>query len=76
MTNKGQATVESVLLITLGLFIALTLTNAANNQKWLASFIERPWKNLDGMIQWGVWGGDQYRSAHFSPRRLSKQGDR
>ncbi len=75
MTSKGQASVESILLMTIGLMLALTLTNAAKEKRWLAHFIEKPWNHLDGMIQWGVWGGDQYTSAHFSPRRTSKEGD-
>lgn len=77
--NKGQFVIEAVLLMVVGLSIFIAATNNLRESKFLAKLIERPWGQVAGMLECGVWGprekacqqlpGQSSRSLSLDPRK-------
>ncbi|MDX9731148.1 MAG: hypothetical protein RBT63_05200 [Bdellovibrionales bacterium] len=53
--EKGQATMEAVLLMIVFVSIGLKLSNIAKEQGFLRNIVEGPWSPMRGMIEDGVW---------------------
>ena len=53
--NRGQMTVEAVLLLVIALAFAKVGTGAIKEQDFLRKMVSGPWMYLQGMIQNGVW---------------------
>ena len=78
MNQKGQMTMEAILIITV-LFGVVTLSvNLIRQQNVLARVVEQPWGLLGGMIENGVWTARQQGQVqhpnHLS-RHASPEGD-
>jgi hypothetical protein len=78
MNRKGQAAVESILILIL-FFAVTTLIAAGFKQNELfTQMVSAPWQNLSGMLQNGVWAPpSQGVSAHPSQhsRHISTRGE-
>lgn len=55
----GQFLIEGVLLMVVMLGIFVASMNALREGHFLASLIEQPWGQVQGMIECGVWGSPQ-----------------
>ena len=53
--QRGQATVEAILIIVILLAVSISISNAFSQNNFFASLIEGPWDYVDGMIRDGVW---------------------
>ena len=53
--QKGQSTVEAVLLMVAFVVIATLVSNSFRENNLLARVTEGPWTYLAGMIEGGVW---------------------
>jgi hypothetical protein len=54
--QKGQFLVESILLMVVFLGIFIAGTKSLRENHFLSNLIERPWAQVQGMIECGVWG--------------------
>ena len=57
--QHGQFLIESVLLMIVMLSIFIASTNALKDSHFLAKLIEKPWGQVQGMLECGVWGPPQ-----------------
>lgn len=75
----GQAMVEMVLLAAMGVFLTVTVSNLLRSSDFASNLIAKPWNNLSGMIECGVWApcGSQNKGMHpaTSERNLSLRPD-
>ena len=53
--QRGQMTIEAVLLLVIALAFAKVGTGAIKDQDFLRKMVSGPWSYLQGMIQNGVW---------------------
>ncbi len=73
--ERGQATVEAVLLITIFLAVSLTISKSFSTNDFFASIIEGPWDYVDGMVRDGVWM--KSTSSHaFNPNARSRHSSK
>jgi hypothetical protein len=56
INQKGQSTVEMVLILTVLVAIAITVGEGFRNNELFAKLVSGPWQSLAGLIQNGVWG--------------------
>ncbi len=69
MNQKGQLTIEAILIMVVLTSIALTFSRFVKSNNLIASVVEGPWKPIQGMIENGVWEtGDKAKSHHPSNR--------
>ncbi|HWU42237.1 MAG TPA: hypothetical protein VN132_02325 [Bdellovibrio sp.] len=54
--RRGQMVIESVLLMIVMLSIFIASVNALRDGQFLAKLIGRPWGQVAGMLECGVWG--------------------
>lgn len=54
-SQKGQMTVEAVLLLVIFVAFANVATRAIKEKEFLAQMVSGPWSFLQGMVQNGVW---------------------
>lgn len=54
--QSGQFLIEGILLMVVMLSIFIASINALKEGHFLAKLIERPWGQVQGMIECGVWG--------------------
>jgi hypothetical protein len=54
--QKGQSSVEMVLIITVLVAIAITVSEGFRKNELFAKLVSGPWQSLAGLIQNGVWG--------------------
>ena len=71
--QKGQATVEAILIMTIFLAASMTISQAFSKNNYFASMIEGPWDFVDGMIRDGVWMKSS-QSAVNNPNGRKRQG--
>jgi hypothetical protein len=56
LTNeKGQMTVEAVLLLVIFVAVFTVVHKAISKQEWLNKIVSGPWSYVAGMIENGVW---------------------
>lgn len=68
-SERGQMTIEMMLLL-LGLFGgAYALSRTAQEQKWMQSLVSGPWKPMQGMIEDGAWVAQDSKSYHPSIKK-------
>jgi hypothetical protein len=71
--QRGQMTIEMILILVLLLSVALSISKASQSSGWMASLVSGPWKPLQGMIEDGVWvNAGASKSMH--PTMLSRHG--
>ncbi len=75
--QKGQGTVEMVLLMAIGVGLSLMVTNYLQENQFAQKLFGNPWNRLSGMIECGVWTGCASDKAHpaSSSRILSLKPD-
>lgn len=73
----GQAMVEMVLLAAMGVFITVMVSNLLRSSNFASNLIAKPWNNLSGMIECGVWApcGQGQKGLHPGERGLSLRPD-
>lgn len=69
-SQRGQILIEYVLLMVLVAGIAIGLTRKLQEAEVLASFVEKPWGAIAGMIEFGSWSDESAASM----RRKNKSG--
>lgn len=57
--QQGQFLIEGVLLMVVMLSIFIASINALRDGRFLSKLVERPWEQVQGMIECGVWGPPQ-----------------
>lgn len=78
LNERGQYTIEFLLLLSVFVGLSLSVSNYAKNQGWMANLVEGPWKPMQGMIEDGVWQPAPKSKANHPSlfvRRASVQGD-
>lgn len=77
--ERGQMTLEMILIAIILTGIAISFSNAAKSNGYLASLVEGPWLHVRGMIEDGVWvaAGDNSKALnpHHLSRHASYEGD-
>lgn len=53
--ERGQMTIEMILIATVLLSITITFTNFMKSNSLVADLVEGPWQPIQGMIEDGVW---------------------
>ena len=73
--QSGQAMVEMVLLAAMGVMLTMTVSSLLRSSDFASNLVAKPWNNLSGMIECGVWApcGNQNPGMHpaTSERTLS-----
>ena len=76
--QKGQATIEAILIATILLSSSLFIMNQLRQRQVLSKLVQRPWAYIGGMIENGVWDlperGVQVHPNHLD-RHATPQGD-
>jgi hypothetical protein len=78
VNQRGQMTVEAILIMTILLSVALSFSKFAQSNNLVGQVVEGPWKPIQGMIEIGVWeSGEKAKSHHPSQksRHSSNQGE-
>lgn len=78
MNQRGQAVIEAVLIMVLLVGLATAVGSGLRNMDFFVNLVERPWQNLSGLIQNGVWEPPQASmSVHpnANNRHISLLGD-
>lgn len=76
--QRGQMTIEMILIMTILLGIGLAVSNYAKEKGWMSALVEGPWKPMQGMIEEGVWAPTakaKSMSPHLVKRRATVTGD-
>lgn len=74
--QKGQMTLEMVLLLTILVSCAIFAFNEIKSRKLLAAFISGPWQPLKNMIENGEWSADaKEKHPNLMNRHGSYSGD-
>lgn len=53
--QAGQMTIEMILIMTILLGVAISVSELARSSGFMASLVEEPWSVVQGMIENGVW---------------------
>ncbi len=75
---RGQAILESILLVMIAVAVMLVATRSLKNMGYAKSLIQNPWQVLAGMVESGVWKpAAEARAYHpnVKGRNLSFEGD-
>jgi hypothetical protein len=76
--QKGQASMEAVLLLVIVTIVAIKISSLAQSEGLMRNVVEGPWGPIRGMIEDGVWMKYQ-NSKPLHPNHLirhqSKKGD-
>ena len=67
--QRGQMTIEMLLMIIVMLAMGMTLSNFARSQGWVKSLVSGPWKPMQAMIENGVWIAADSKQYHPHHRR-------
>ena len=70
-SEKGQATIEAILIVTVLLTTSLAVMNQIRQRQILPSLVEKPWAYISGMIENGVWAPPE-RGAVNHPNHLQR----
>lgn len=62
--QKGQVTVEAVLLMVIMTAVFTFTHNAISKGEWLSKLVSGPWSYVQGMISNGVWRGGNSNTYH------------
>jgi hypothetical protein len=54
-SNKGQMTIEAVLLMTIMVAFFATTRKIISGQNYMSKLVSGPWSHVAGMIENGVW---------------------
>lgn len=76
--QRGQLTIEAVLLLTVFTSIAVMVSKYARSEQLVSKVVEGPWKPIQGMIENGVWEtGDKAKGHHPASinRHSSNRGE-
>ena len=73
--QKGQMTIEAVLILTLMVSLIFAITKGIKGQKYFTKLVEKPWSYVAGMIENAYWAPvnagkgkhPNYHSRHGSP---------
>ncbi len=57
LNQKGQGTVEFILLAAITVSISLGLVHFLRDKQFAQKLIGNPWSTLSGMIECGTWSG-------------------
>jgi hypothetical protein len=71
-TQRGQMTIEMMLIIIGLLSVGLILSRQAQSNGWMKSFVSGPWKPLQAMIENGVWTTADAKPLH--PHHRDRHG--
>ena len=72
-SQKGQITIEAVLILAIFVSIVYAGSNVFNSQQVLSKLVEGPWSHISGMIENAQWGPPQTgQSKH--PNHLGRHG--
>lgn len=77
-SEKGQMTVEMILLAVIFTSIAILFFSTVRNEGLMAAMVEGPWSYTKGMIESGVWKKAEVAGSYHPNlfyRHLSLQGD-
>ena len=75
--QRGQAVVETVLLLAIIMIASLAITRFLEDSKFAQNLVGTPWNTLTGMIECGTWSGCARGMHPASPGRiLSLKPDR
>lgn len=70
--QKGQMTVEAILLLVIFVGIFLVTQRTFKSKKYLAQVVSGPWSYVQGMIESGVWlPADSSKSKH--PNKFNRR---
>jgi hypothetical protein len=69
--QKGQMTIEMVLIVVLLTGIAMTISKSMRSNNVMSTLIEGPWLPIRGMIEDGVWMKPADAKLHH-PNLLSR----
>lgn len=70
--QKGQASVEAVLLLALLISLGVVLTNQFESNQIISNLVSGPWRSIDGMIRHGSWlPPGQAIQTHPNNRKVS-----
>ena len=76
--EKGQATIEAILIATILLTTSLAMTSQLRQRRILSRLVGQPWSFISGLIENGVWDTPE-RGAINHPNHLERhatpQGD-
>jgi hypothetical protein len=78
LEQSGQVLVESVLLMTLLVFVSFAIVEGLEEMDFMGGVLKGPWSNMQGMIEAGVFAdARQARSRHpgHLDRTISRQND-
>ncbi len=56
-SQKGQAVIESVVLIFVIISLVMLVKNGLGSKQFVKKIFHSPWSNIAGMAENGVWGG-------------------
>jgi hypothetical protein len=76
--EKGQMTIEMVLIMTFLLSATIAGTKLMRDHEVLATLVEGPWAHIRGMIEDGVWvpsGKSKAFNPSIKSRHRSFEGD-
>lgn len=72
LNQHGQFVIEAVLLMVVMLSIFVASMNTLREGKYLANLVERPWAEVQGMLECGVWG-QPAKACKTLPGQLDRQ---
>ena len=79
MNNKGQVSVEWLLIATMVLSVGVFVKKQFLSGQMLAQSVDAPWSQISGMVENGVWGDPgKTHSQHpnYLHRHISVLGDK
>lgn len=78
MNRRGQAVVESILILVLFLSVGTLIGKAFRENELMSHMIASPWERMAGMLENGVWmprnQGRELHPNHYL-RHISIEGD-
>ena len=72
LNQRGQFVIESVLLMVVMMGLFVTSMNTLREGKYLSNMVERPWAEVQGMLECGVWGPPS-KACKSLPGQLGRQ---
>ena len=72
MNERGQMTIETILIIGILLGAEILISKTARQQQWMQSLVGAPWKPLRAMIEDGTW--TVQNSKNYNPAMWSRHG--
>lgn len=62
--NKGQLTIEAVLLLVIMVAIFTVTHRTISKGEWMSKIVTGPWSYMQGMISNGVWKSGDTKNLH------------